>query len=171
MHPENETRMLSLTVTDTPEQTLAVLAALAGDDDGSVGNIDLAPWHALQTWIKGGDHNVLIPYATVLASLVPPVAVRLRRDFKAVLNLIKAHAILNQAHRKRDHEDRIVATMGDYVVVRDLVADLVSEGVEATVPATVRETVETIERLIAGGTSEVSQAERKRPACPTLMGL
>ncbi len=49
--------------------------------------------------------------------------------------------------------------MDDYVVVRDLAADLVSEGVEATVPATVRETVETIERLIAGGTSEVSHAE------------
>ena len=49
--------------------------------------------------------------------------------------------------------------MDDYVVVRVLVADLVSEGVEATVPATVRETVQTVGRLIDGGTSEVSQAE------------
>ncbi len=159
LHPENETRMLSLTVTDTPEQTQAVLAALAQDDDGAVGDIDMTPWHALQTWIKGGEHGVVIPYAAVLASLVPPVAVRLRRDFKAVLTLIKAHVILNQVSRERDDNGRIVAIMDDYVVVRVLVAGLVSEGVEATVPATVRETVQTVGRLIDGGTSEVSQAE------------
>ena len=159
LHPENETRMLSLTVADTPAQTRAVLAALAQDNDGSAGNIDLAPWQALQTWIEGGDHDVLIPFVQTLACLVPPVAVRLRRDFKAVLNLIKAHAILNQVNRERDDNGRVVAVMDDYVVVRALVADLVSEGVEATVPATVRETVQTVGRLVDGGASEVSQAE------------
>jgi hypothetical protein len=35
LHPENETRLLSLTVTDTPAQTRAVLAALAQDGDGA----------------------------------------------------------------------------------------------------------------------------------------
>ena len=52
--------------------------------------------------------------------------------------------------------------MDDYVVVHALAADLVSEGAEATVPATVRETVETVKVLIAGGTTEVSQAELAR---------
>ena len=122
----------------------------------------MTPWHALQTWLKGGNHDVAIPYAKVLASLVPPVAVRLRRDFKAVLNLIKAHAILHQASRERDDKDRIVATMEDYLVVRELVADLVSEGVEATVPATVRETVEAISSLIAGGKETVAQSDLRK---------
>jgi hypothetical protein len=81
------------------------------------------------------------------------VAVRLRRDFGAVLNLIRGNAILHQASRERDAEGRIIATLKDYAVVRDLVADLVSESVEATVPATVRETVEKL-RLLCSDESD-----------------
>ena len=36
---------------------------------------------------------------------MPPVAVRLRRDFGAVLGLIRAHALLHQATRGRDDRD------------------------------------------------------------------
>jgi hypothetical protein len=146
LHPENETRLLSLTVTDTQEQTRAVMAALAEEADEAAP--DLATWHALQVWLESAEHRVWLPYAKKLADLIPPVAVRLRRDFGAVLNLIRTHALLHQASRERDAEGRIVATIEeDYVVVRELVADLVSEGIEATVPATVRETVEAVKRL------------------------
>jgi hypothetical protein len=78
---------------------------------------------------------------------IPPISVRLRRDFGAVLNLIRAHATLHQASRERDADGAIIATLEDYVRVRELVADLVSEGIEATVPATVRETVEALRQL------------------------
>jgi hypothetical protein len=131
LHPENETRLLSLTVTDTQDQTRAVMAALAAEADETEINLD--PWHALQVWLESAEHRVWIPYAKKLAELVPPVAVRLRRDFEAVLNLIRAHALLHQASRERDAEGRIVATVEeDYAAVRELVADLVSEGIEAT---------------------------------------
>jgi hypothetical protein len=146
LHPENETRLLSLTVTDTQEQTRAVMAALAEDADEAAP--DLATWHALQVWLESADHRVSIPYAKILADLIPPVAVRLRRDFGALLNLIRAHALLHQASRDRDAEGRIIATIEeDYAAVRELVVDLVGEGVEATVPATVRQTVEAVRRL------------------------
>jgi hypothetical protein len=108
---------------------------------------DLASWHALQVWLESAEHRVWIPYAKMLAQLIPPVAVRLRRDFGAVLNLIRAHALLHQATRERDAAGSIVATLEDYAAVRELVADLVSEGIEATVPGTVRETVEAAKRL------------------------
>jgi hypothetical protein len=98
-------------------------------------------------WLAAAEHGVTVPYADELAAAIPPVAVRLRRDFGALLNLIRAHAILHQASRERKTDGRIVATLEDYARVRELVVDLVSEGVEATVPATVRETVETVERL------------------------
>jgi hypothetical protein len=145
LHPENETRMISLTVTDTNEQTRDVMAALAKEtiEDSP----DLALWHALQAWLENAEHRVTIPYAKELARLVPPVSVWLRRDFGVVLNLIRAHVVLHQASRERDEQGRIVATLEDYAAVRDLVADLVSEGIEATVPATVRETVEAVARL------------------------
>jgi len=146
LHPENETRLLSLTVTDTQDQTKAVMAALA-EGAGETGP-NLERWHALQVWLESAEHGVWIPYAKKLAGLIPPVAVRLRRDFGAVLNLIRAHALLHQATRERDAEGRIVATIeGDYGAVRELVADLVSEGIEATVPKTVRETVVAVKRL------------------------
>ena len=70
------------------------------------------------------------------------VAVRLRRDFGAVLNLIQTHAILHQASRERNAEGHIVATLDDYARVRELIDDLISEGIEATVPQSVREVVE-----------------------------
>src|SRR5215216_3869562 len=160
LHPENETRLLSLTVNDTKEQTQDVLAALA-EEDGETP--DLGRWHALQEWLEGAEHRVTIPYAKALARLVPPVAVRLRRDFGAVLNLIRAHALLHQATRERDGEGRIVVTIEDYAAVRELVADLVGEGVETTVPKTIRETVEAVKRLREGSKGEpVTVAELAR---------
>ncbi len=143
LHPENETRLLSIPVTDTPEQTRQVFRAIAA---GGGAAVDLAPWQALQSWLAGGEHRAVIPYADTLAELVPPVAVRLRRDFGLVLNLIRAHAVLHQATRQRDSEGRVIATLADYAAVRALVADLVAEGVEATVPATVRETIEAVKQ-------------------------
>jgi hypothetical protein len=145
LHPENETRMLSLTVTDTQQQTREVMAALA--EGPAEEPPHLGAWHALQQWLNAADRETSIPYAKALAALIPPVAVRLRRDFGALLNLIRACAILHQASRERDAEGRIIATLEDYATVRALVADLVSEGVEATVPANVRETTEKLARL------------------------
>src|ERR671910_470662 len=135
LHPENETRLLSLTVTDTQEQTRAVMAALA--EEAGEATPDLATWHAFQVWLENAEHRVWIPYAKILADLIPPVAVKLRRDFGALLNLVRAHALLHQAGRERDGYDHVVATIQDYAAVRELVADLVSEGIEVTVPATV----------------------------------
>jgi hypothetical protein len=141
LHPENETRLLSLTATDTPDQTKLVLYRLAEDE---LAEPDFARWHDLQIWLASAEHRVAVPYARALADLVPPVAVRLRRDFRAVLSLVRAHAILHQVSRERDEEGRIVASFEDYAVVRDLVADVISEGVESTVPVTVRELVRVV---------------------------
>ena len=148
LHPENETRLLSLTVTDTREQTRGVLSMLAREEEEEA---NLEPWHALQRWLESPSaaRSVTIPYADALAKLVPPLAVRLRRDFGALLSLIRAHAVLHQATRERDDRDKIVATLEDYAVVRGLVSDLVSEGIEATVPKSVCEAVHAVARLHA----------------------
>ncbi len=144
LHSENETRLLSLTVSDTREQTSAVLAALAAEDSPA---IDLSRWHAFQRWLELSRCDVAIPYARKLANAVPPVAVRLRRDFGAVLGLIRAHALIHQADRARDAEGRIVASLEDYAVVRDLVEEILAETVEATVKPEIRETVEAVRKL------------------------
>lgn len=142
LHPENETRLLSLTVRDTPEQTAAVLLAIAREN-GAVP--DLEPWLALQRWLE--PREVTIPFAQRLAEAIPPIAVRLRRDFSAVLGLIRAHCLLHQATREEDDAGRLIATVEDYAIVRDLVADLLAAGIGAGVSEATRETVEAVERI------------------------
>jgi hypothetical protein len=151
--------MLSLTVTDTREQTAAVFRALAQDMNRA--EIDLARWQALQTWLATGPNGVVIPFADRLASLMPPLAVRLRRDFKTVLMLVRAHTLLHQASRRKDEQGRVIAEVEDYRTLRELVADLVAIGVEATVKPEVREVVQAVGALIKKGQEEVRQAELK----------
>jgi hypothetical protein len=159
LHPENETRMLSLTVSDTQEQTAAVFRALAS---GVTHNADLSQWQALQTWLGSSTYKVVIPYAAALAEMVPPLAIRLRRDFKTVLNLVRAHAILHQANRRKDADGQLIAEIADYAAVRELVADLVAESVDATIKPEVRETVNAVARLIDAGKTEVMQADLRK---------
>jgi 5S rRNA maturation endonuclease (ribonuclease M5) len=144
LHGENETRMLSMTTNDSREQTSRVLAALA---DETTTHIDVDEWLQLQRWLAGAEHRVTVPYAGRLASLIPPIAVRLRRDFGTLLALIRAHAVLHQLNRDRDDSGRIVASLADYEVVREVVGPVLSEGVAATVSPTVRQTVETVHAL------------------------
>ena len=91
--------------------------------------------------------------------MVPAVAVRLRRDFKTVLMLIRAHALLHQATRRKDTDGRIIAEIADYAAVRDLVADHVAEGAEATIKPEIREVVKAVADLIETGREEVMQSD------------
>lgn len=144
LHGENETRLISMPTNDSNEQTARILMQLAS---GRPESVDFRPWHELQLWLEGAEHRVVIPYASYLAENVPPVAVRLRRDFRAILQLIRTHAIVHQVTRETDAQGRIIATEADYLAVRGLVSDLISDGVGATVPNTIRETVETVRSL------------------------
>ena len=141
------------------EQTRAIFDALA--DDGA-DESDLGQWQALQTWLAAGPCKVVVPFAKVLAALVPPLAVRLRRDFRMVLTLVGAHALLHQASRLKDDKGRVIATIReDYATVRSLVADLVATGVEASVSKAVRETVRATADIIEehGNSYEVNQSD------------
>lgn len=146
LHPENETRIFSITVDDTNEQTRAILLEQAKRRQGT--EPDLAPWHALQEFIASGPCDVDIPFAEVLADLIPAVAVRLRRDFPTILSLIEAHALLHQVSRNRGNDGAIVAEIADYAAVREIVASLVSDGVGATVAQAIRDTVAVVVALL-----------------------
>jgi len=156
LRPENETRLLSLTICDTPEQTRNVLLAQADGSESAA--TDFNQWHALQRWLESGPREVVVPFARALALKIPPVAIRLRRDFPAILSLICAHALLHQANRQRTASGQIVATLEDYSAVRQLAQDVVAEGVEATVSETVRQTVMEVAGLREKASSEVTIA-------------
>jgi hypothetical protein len=157
VHRENETRVLSVTSDDSKQQTARVFEAIAAAENN--GSVNLEPWLTLQSWLQVAEHRVTIPYRLALAREIPPVAVRLRRDFGALLSLIRAHAILHQVTRERDGEGRIVANYDDYVMVATLIGLLMAEGVGATVSRATRETVEAVDSLggKAGGPGVTAQ--------------
>ena len=149
LHPENETRLISLLANDTSDQTKRVMEAVAEEEEGEgLAELDFEPWHALQRWVALGDARVTIPYRKALGELIPPVAVRLRRDFGALLALIRAHALLHQETRDRDQHGRVVSSLDDYAVVREVVSELISDQVGATVRETTRETVAAVAELL-----------------------
>ena len=95
------------------------------------GPVEFAPWHAYQRWLAAGERRVIVPYAEMLASHpnLYDMGVRMRRDFHQLLSAIKAHALLNREHRKRDDNDRIVATIrDDYDAAHELLADRLAQG-------------------------------------------
>lgn len=146
LHPENETRLLSVPVTDTHDQTRQILLAQA-TDRGITSEAHLAEWIAFQEWLAAAEHRVVVPYAKALAERIPPIAIRLRRDFPLVLSLLQAHAVLHQVTRPRDPAGRIVATLEDYAAVRELVVDLLEVAAQATVSDATRATVLAVHTL------------------------
>jgi hypothetical protein len=120
----------------------------SSDDDAPRPEPDFSEWHTYQRWMATANQRVVIPYARCVAVQIPPVAVRLRRDWNAVRAVIRTHAIMHQMNRETDAQGRIVASLDDYEATRALVGDLVSEGISATVSATVRETVEHVRRIV-----------------------
>jgi hypothetical protein len=149
LHPENETRMLSLTAKDDRKQTADVMKMLADRQNGKdPSEPDLEPWVALQTWLDlAGNREVTIPFAPQIAELASPKAVRLRRDFTKILELICSHCILHQYNRETDSRGKLIATLADYSAIYDLVADILNENVKATVSEQTRETVRAVQDL------------------------
>lgn len=144
LHPEDESRLLSLHIDDSPEHTAAVLKAQAMKAQGMVGpqpNAD--PWLALHDWIAAGPTEVVAPFFVALAMKVDPSNGRMKRDFPKVLELVKAHALLHQASRDVDAQGRVIATLADYEAVHRLLAlrlaesqaDTLDEGVNEVVAA------------------------------------
>ncbi len=148
LNPENETRMLSLELSDTAKQTaraMKMIARVRGLNE-AVDDVDFAPWRDFQRWLAAGETRVYIPFATELADLIPPKAVRVRRDFAQVLAAIKAHALLHREHRERDRGEIVATIKHDYRVVRGLMRDILAEAVEVKVRPAIIETVEAVER-------------------------
>ena len=150
--------MLSLLAADGAKQTADVLFAMAANQAGTHRpDVELAPWHAYQRWLARGDCEVVIPFAPAIANGINPVAVRLRRDFGALLNLIKAHALMHRQTRQRDGDGRVIAEVTDYSAVYALIDPLLAEGVGITVSQTMRETVQAVAGIVAaGGPASVS---------------
>jgi hypothetical protein len=148
VHVELETRVVTVEADDTEGQTKKVLETIAKIEGGlNEATVDFKPWHDLQRLLATGEQRVVIPYALTLARATVAKAGRMRRDFSQVLRCIQAHALIHREHRARDDKGRIVATLADYAVVRDLMADRLAEASEVLLRKNVARVVKALEEL------------------------
>jgi hypothetical protein len=161
LHHENETRLLSLPVDESEEQTRNVMrrTALRRNQAEPAEPPDLAPWHELFHWLKHhGEHRVYIPHAGYLADHAAASVVRMRRDFGVLLGMIETHAVLHQVSRKRDQHGRIIATAADYAAAREILADAFAITSGRKVKAAVRNAVAAVKAL-GGAAGDVTVAQ------------
>jgi hypothetical protein len=152
LHQENETRLLSLEVDDSPEQTAAILTKIANvvGMNATQAVVHYDPWRDFQRWLAAGNCKVVVPYAELLAELIPPKAVRLRRDFPQIILAIKAHALLHRSHRQEDTRGQILATEQDYVTVAKLMGGIVAEAAGVGMSRELIQTIEAVEEATKG---------------------
>lgn len=130
VHPENETRIWTLLVDDSPATTKLVLAMQAKTARGSFRPAEDGDLRQAFEWLKeAGLKEAVVPFAELLAEAMPDKPLRLRRDFPRLLQLIAMSAIVHQRQRERDAEGRVVASLADYAMVRELVAPVFERGV------------------------------------------
>ena len=154
------TRMLSVTLSDSEDQTRRILHAQADRGNFALPPPDTERWVALQYWLEmAGERRVVIPFAHALADLVPARTVRVRRDFAQLLIVIKTVAMLYQLQRDRDPQGSIVATLEDYGNARWLLEDFFTATVTGGLTKPIRETVDTVGRLISEVGSPITQVE------------
>jgi hypothetical protein len=160
LHPENETRMISLEVDDSEEQTRRVLKKQAQTfgrnnlPDASI----YEPWQSYQRLLRvlgrkrAGGWLVDVPFAAALAALIPPRATRLRRDYPQVLSCIKAHCLLHFSRRKwTEDESALVADLElDYAPVAELIGHIASEGAGVAVSKELMETINAVKQAAVG---------------------
>lgn len=148
LHPENETRMLSIEVDDSEGQTRRVLAKQAktiGLNAGPAKTI-YHDWQDFQRLLRiVGTRKVCVPFAEALAALIPPRATRLRRDYPQILACIKAHALLHLYLRNNNEKGELVADLKlDYVPVAELIGHIAAEGAGIAISKELLETIDAV---------------------------
>jgi len=122
---ENETRIFSIYADESDEQTKKILEKLGAQFESGeyeVPETEVESWKNVQRVLE--PYKVRIPYAGWLSQRIPYNKVRIRRDYERVLYTVAACALLHQLQRERiteEGEERVLASLDDYCIVRDLI--------------------------------------------------
>lgn len=150
IHDENETRLFSIGISETTDQTKKIKAKIASDYQDIYSKDfkgDIEDLFNLQRVLK--PLPVRIPYSTTLAELTPDEPLRMRRDFQRILAVIEIVALLNQ-HSRDKHEHNgvsyIEARLEDYYIAKALLEGPLSLTLLNRYPQTI-EIVNAVEEL------------------------
>ena len=123
---EDETRMISYNLSESPEQIREALMAQAMGANQNIEPIDVGPWHDFYRLVRKGPRNVKIPFAADIVRSLPVSHDRIKRDFPQVLSLISAHALMHSFDRIWEDDETVVANEDDYSNVHRLVNEPLS---------------------------------------------
>ena len=146
LHPEDESRMLSLNMPESAEQIRLALLAMA-DQTKVEKPIDFSRWHEFDDRISEGCTKVIVPFARRIAEALPLTHMRVQRDFPQLLALVSSHALLHKCNRSTNDDGTIIAKLEDYDAVYHLVNKPFSEGLETAVPENIRRLVDAVSEL------------------------
>lgn len=158
LHGEDETRMLSLYVDQSPEQIRRALMIHAGPKPSKPSREILSRWHALHDYVCSGPLDVVMPYRNELISKLPTSHMRVLRDIPKVIALISAHALLHQCNR-RVRDGAVIANLDDYSKVYSLVSEPLSFGLRASVPPHIADVVRATLDLFKEKGTPITQVE------------
>ena len=126
IHPEDENRMISITVDQSAEQKRKVLLAKADAFNGIMASQEIIKdMQSISIAYRKALKKVEIPYAKNIAESMDTNFDQVLRHFDKILSLIEAHALLHQEDRDIKDE-KVIANEEDYSVVCSLLEPILS---------------------------------------------
>ena len=137
LHPENETRVFPIYIDESEEQTGRIVESILKDAAGhGVGAAERdrlrERWHDAIRLLEPGL-EVVIPYAERIE--IPTSPIRIRRDARRLIDVVRVIAWLHQHGRVRDDAGRIVATEEDFHLALRLVSESLTRAWRTLTPA------------------------------------
>jgi DNA primase len=136
LYHENATRVFPIYIDESAEQTERIIKRILKEAAGGTVD-DEARESILQVWRDAirllEPAEVVIPYAEEI--VMPNTVVRIRRDARRLIDVVRVIAWLHQHQRERDSRERIVATEADFHLALELVTESLSRAWQVLTPA------------------------------------
>jgi DNA primase len=136
LHPENETRVFPIYIDESEEQTSRIVESILREASGRC----VSPrererirekWHDAIRLLEPAE--VVIPYAERIE--IPSSPLRIRRDARRLIDVVRVIAWLHQHQRERDEHGRILASEGDFDEALRLVSESLRRAWQTLTPA------------------------------------
>jgi hypothetical protein len=147
LHPENETRVFPIYLDESEAQTSRIVGSILKEasglasDEGERARIQQR-WQDTIRLLEPAE--VAIPYADRI--VIPSTPLRIRRDARRLIDVVRVIAWLYQYQRQRDAEGRILATEEDFHEALTLVSESLRRAWQTLAPAE-EKVLEAIRRL------------------------
>ena len=153
LHPENETRVFPIYIDESDEQTSRIVRSILTEATGS--GISASERESIrQRWRDALRllelAEALIPYADRIE--IPSSPIRIRRDARRLVDVVRVIAWLHQHQRERDDEGRILATEEDFHTALGLISESLTRAWQTLTPA---------EETVLGAIKELPEGLKK----------